>query len=247
MLPSAAAMLSVYLDPETGILSGIDNTHDKLLIECGTIGTATIAHVGSMTQSHTSSPRITLVDAPVSGGPQGAAAATLSVMIGSPDPSFDRVRSILKPMSNPRAIHHCGPLGSGTAFKTINNYLSLVAVLSTSEALNMGARLGLDVRKLVDVIDVSSGQNWVLSRNNPVPQITPGGAASRGYAGGFRIELAVKDLGLALEMAKGVGADVGLGEVARRRFEEVAALEECKGLDCRVVYRCLSEQGKAGS
>ena len=162
MLPSASAMLSVYLDQDTGILSGIDNAHSKLLIECGTIGTSTISQVGSAVQSHLQSNNTTLVDAPVSGGPHGAAAGTLSVMIGCPVDAFRQVSSILEPVANPREIHHCGLLGSGTAFKTINNYLSLVAVLSTSEALNMGERMGLDMRKLVDVIDASSGQNWVL-------------------------------------------------------------------------------------
>jgi 3-hydroxyisobutyrate/3-hydroxypropionate dehydrogenase len=135
----------------------------------------------------------------------------------------------------------CGDVGAGTAFKIINNYLSAITSLAASEALNIGVKMGLDPKKLTDVINVSGGQCWVTSASNPVPGVQENVPSSRGYEGGFRIELCKKVLGMGTELAEMVGARTELDGVAMRAFEEAANDERYKGKDARVVYKWLSE------
>jgi 3-hydroxyisobutyrate/3-hydroxypropionate dehydrogenase len=264
MLPTSLAVKAVYLDPSTGILAGVKaasssssstTTTTKLLMECGTIETATILSVNtateelasslSSTSSSSSNPAVSFIDAPVSGGPMGAQAGTLTFMVGCP-PShsstlFPRARSLLTHMGNPEGIFLCGAVGSGTAFKVINNYLSAITSLAASEALNIGAKMNLDLKLLTDVINASGGQCWVTSKSNPVPGIHANAPASRGYEGGFRIELCKKVLGMGSELARDVGARTVLDGPTMQAFEEAAADERYKGKDARVVYKWLNE------
>ena len=250
MLPSSPAVKDVYLFPSTGILAGIaqasqTSPQHKLIMECGTIETATILSVNSATLKHnTSLPSgcsVTFVDAPVSGGPMGAEAGTLTFMVGGTPSSFPRARDVLVHMGNPDGIFLCGDVGAGTAFKVINNYLSAITSLAASEALNIGAKMGLDLKLLTDVINVSGGQCWVTSKSNPVPGIHRNAPASRGYEGGFRIELCKKVLEMGRELARDVGARTVLDGPTLGAFEEVVGDERYAGKDARVVYKWLNE------
>ena len=171
----------------------------------------------------------------------GAEAGTLTFMVGGTASSFPRAKDILVHMGNPHGIFHCGDVGSGTAFKVINNYLSAITSLAASEALNIGAKMNLDLKLLTDVINVSGGQCWVTSKSNPVPGIHENAPASRGYEGGFRIELCKKVLGMGIELAEMVGARTVLDKPTMRAFEEASADERYRGKDARVVYKWLNE------
>ncbi|KXS94526.1 hypothetical protein AC578_4145 [Pseudocercospora eumusae] len=201
MLPSDAAVKSVYLDPEAGLFAAAKSAGNagprKLLMECGTIAQATISEVSKISKDY----NVTFIDAPVSGGPMGSEAGTLSFMVGCDEDMFPQVKGLLSLMGREDSIFRCGAVGSGTAFKIINNYISIISILSVSEALNIGHNMGLDMRLLVDLINSSSGQCWVSSNNNPVPGIHPNAPASHDYEGGFRIELAEKVLRLGSNMS----------------------------------------------
>lgn len=245
MLPDSKAVKEVYLDPATGILAGAtaaavtSQSRSKLIMECGTIEMATILQVGSSASLHAN---ISFVDAPVSGGPMGAQDGTLAFMAGVHDASlFPQVKSYLSHMGNPSSIFLCGDTGSGTAFKVINNYLSAITSLAASEALNMGTKMGLDVALLTDVINVSGGQCWVTSKSNPVPGVQPNVPSSRGYEGGFRIELCAKVLAMGSQLAEMVGARTVLDKPTLEAFGEAMQDERYKGKDARVVYKWLNE------
>lgn len=251
MLPDGAALESVYLNPESGILSGIgqrnfDTTNNPIIMECGTIESASIDRVAKSTQdlnTELSNGRtVQFVDAPVSGGPMGAQKGTLTFMVGSNESIFESVRDVLKHMGNPEGIFHCGDVGAGTAFKVINNYLSAITSLAASEALNIGDKMGLDLKLLTDVINISGGQCWVTSKSNPVPGIHANAPASRGYEGGFRIELCTKVLQMGSDLGRMVGARTILDRPTLDAFHEAAADPRYKGKDARVVYRWLNEQ-----
>lgn len=119
---------------------------------------------------------------------------------------------------------HTGDLGSGTAFKIINNYISLIGVLTVSEALNIADKMNLGMKLLVDLINSSSGRCWVASRRIPSlgsPRMPP---ASHGCEGGFRIELGhIKVLRLGKKLAEMLGAKTFLDETALSVFAEAAA------------------------
>lgn len=240
VMPSGDAVRSVYLDPETGILAGAAASGDqqKLLVECGTIPQSVITEVAEASQKVKN---VDFIDAPISGGPIGSNAGTLSIMVGAPQNLFDQVRPLLEHMGKSESIFHCGDVGTGTAFKIINNYVSLISILSVSEAYNIASRMNLDLNVLTDLMNTSSAQCWVISKNNPIPGITPGGAASRGYEGGFRLELAHKDLSLGTELAEMVGARRDLHKVALAVFEEAKSDPRYAGKDSRVLYKMLNE------
>jgi len=239
-MPSSDAVKAVYLDPETGVLAGAaaSPNQQKLLIECGTIPQSRIKEVAEAAQKIENT---NFIDAPISGGPTGSNGGTLSFMVGAPQALFDQVRPLLVHMGKPESIFHCGDVGTGSAFKIINNYIGLISVLSVSEAYNIASRMGLDLNVLTDLFNTSSAQCWVTSKNNPIPGITPNGAASRGYEGGFRLELAHKDLSLGKELAEMVGARRDLHEVALKVYGEAKADPRYAGKDARVLYKMLSE------
>ncbi|KAI1343128.1 NAD binding domain of 6-phosphogluconate dehydrogenase-domain-containing protein [Xylariaceae sp. FL0016] len=248
MLPGSDAVKEVYLDSGTGILAGAGNVGDqgdeKLIMECGTIETDTILSVAKAAQG-TKAP-LNFVDAPVSGGPMGAQAGTLTFMVGCvPSVSesvFPVVQSYLQHMGNADGIFLCGDVGAGTSFKIINNYLSAITSLAASEALNIGVKAGLDPRILTDVINASGGQCWVTSKSNPVPGVQANVPSSRDYEGGFRIELCAKVLGMGTKLAEMVGARTVLDQPTLSAFKEAAGDDRYKGKDARVVYKWLNDQ-----
>lgn len=255
MLPGSEVVKSVYLDPKTGILAGVEaaakegNTAPKLVMECGTIESDTILTVAKAAQSTSVGDKLTFVDAPVSGGPMGAQAGTLTFMVGcAPEKAaqvFPLVKSYLDHMGSPEGVFLCGGVGAGTAFKIINNYLSAITSLAASEALNIGVKAGLDPRLLTEVINASGGQCWVTSKSNPVPGVQEGVPSSRGYEGGFRIELCKKVLGMGKRLAEDVGARTVLADPTLGAFAEAIADERYRGKDARVVYKWLNEsEGK---
>lgn len=250
MLPGSAAVKDVYLDAKTGLIAGVEKAiqeggNDKIIMECGTIETATVLEVASRAKESSVARNVTFVDAPVSGGPMGAQDGTLTFMVGTDDKdAFPTAKSYLSHMGKPDAVFLCGDVGAGTAFKVINNYLSAITSLAASEALNIGAKMGLDLALLTDVINVSGGQCWVTSKSNPVPGIQENVPSSRGYEGGFRIELCAKVLKMGSSLADMVGARTILDKPTLDAFGEAMSDERYKGKDARVVYKWLNESKK---
>ncbi len=107
------------------------------------------------------------VDAPVSGGTGGAAAATLTFMLGGTGEAFARAQPILAAMG--RKIVHCGDQGAGQAAKICNNMILGISMIAVSEAFVLGEKLGLTHQALFDVASTASGQCWALTTNCPVP------------------------------------------------------------------------------
>ncbi|KEF51297.1 uncharacterized protein A1O9_12647 [Exophiala aquamarina CBS 119918] len=251
MLPTASSVEKVYLDPTSGVLAGVleasrSNPQKKLIMECGTIETATILKVSKAAQDEATKlsqgAQLDFVDAPVSGGPMGAEAGTLTFMVGAANrPAYEHAKEYLQHMGKKESVFHCGDVGAGTAFKVINNYLSAITSLAASEALNIGAKMNLDLKLLTDVINVSGGQCWVTSQSNPVPGIHANAPASRNYEGGFRIELCKHVLEMGTSLAEMVGARTILDKPTLAAFEEAAADDRYKGKDARVVYKWLNE------
>ena len=175
----------------------------------------------------------------MSGGVVGARAGTLTFMLGASSRSgglIARVKPVLGMMGT--KVLHLGEQGAGLSGKLANNYLLAISNIATAEAMNLGLRWGLDPQRLGELINGSSGRCWSSEVNNPVPGVSPGAPAEKGYEGGFGIELMKKDLKLAMEEARRVGAKVEMGERAGDVYEDVEFAE--KGKDFSVVYRWLN-------
>jgi 3-hydroxyisobutyrate dehydrogenase-like beta-hydroxyacid dehydrogenase len=235
MVPEGAHVRQVYLDPSTGICS--TNISSKLLIDCSTIDTATNLEVKEhITSSFTDA---AFYDAPVSGGVIGALAGTLAVFLGcaESDPNLPTITSLLSLFA--KQVIPCGAPSSGLAAKLSNNYLSGLIAIAASEAFDMGMRAGLSPYTLQKVYAAGTAQNTICDRFCPVPGVVPGAPSSRGWEGGFRVELMRKDFGLAVEMARAVGAGNVLGERGLETYEGCVRDEGCRGRDSRVVFRYL--------
>ena len=137
---------------------------------------------------------IPLLDAPVSGGVAGARGATLTTMVGGEEKLFERYRPLLALMCS--NIRHVGPVGSGHTLKALNNFLSGVSLWATCEALLIGAKSGLDLHTMVEVIKTSSGQTNALD-TKIVMSVLP-----RTFDYGFSMRLISKDVSIAARLAR---------------------------------------------
>lgn len=189
MLPAGKHVLDVWTDVVGAARPGM------LLIDSSTID------VESAREAHqlAAGKGLLALDAPVSGGTGGAAAATLTFMVGGSAEAFAKSEPILRTMG--RRLVHCGDAGAGQAGKICNNMILGISMAGVAEAFVLGERLGLSHQALFDVASNSSGQCWALTVNCPVPGPVPASPANRDYQPGFATALMLKDLRLAQEAA----------------------------------------------
>lgn len=209
MLPASQHVESLYLG-DTGLLSAIPSK--ALVIDCSTIAAVSARKVATQAQSL----GLEMIDAPVSGGTGGAIAGTLTFIVGGELTSLERARPYLEKMG--KNIFHAGAAGAGQVAKIANNMLLGIAMAGTAEALALGVANGLDPKVLSDIISKSSGCNWAVEKYNPWPGVMENVPASKAYAGGFGVDLMLKDLGLAAEAAMHTKSVIALGELARNLY-----------------------------
>ena len=213
MLPAAAHVRSVWLG-EDGVLAGI--AKGVPAVDCSTIDPQTARDVAAAAAKQ----GVQMADAPVSGGTGGAQAGTLTFMVGAPQALFDTLHPVLEQMG--RNIVHCGDVGTGQVAKICNNLLLGISMVGVSEAMALGAALGIDSEVLAGVINSSTGRCWSSEVYNPWPGIVATAPASRGYTGGFGAELMLKDLGLATEAARQAHQPVVMGAVAQQLYQAMS-------------------------
>ncbi len=185
------------------------------------------------------------VDAPVSGGVGGAAAGTLTFMVGGAPEAFGAAEPILSAMG--KRIVHCGDAGAGQAAKICNNMILGISMIAVSEAFVLGEKLGLSHQALFDVAATSSGQCWSLTTYCPVPGPVPASPANKDYQPGFATALMLKDLRLAQDAARAAGAETALG---RHAAELYAAFSEAGGGDTDfsgIIAAIRARSGDAGT
>ncbi len=214
MLPAAPHVKSVYLG-ENGLIAS--SRAGVMLIDCSTIDPHSARDVAKAAAEHGNP----MLDAPVSGGTGGAAAGTLTFMVGGSDADFDRAQPILAAMG--KNIVHCGAAGNGQVAKVANNMLLGISMIGVAEAMALGVALGMDAKTLAGVINTSSGRCWSSDTYNPFPGVLDNVPSSRGYSGGFGSDLMLKDLGLATEAAKQVRQPVILGALAQQLYQSFSA------------------------
>jgi 3-hydroxyisobutyrate dehydrogenase len=210
MLPAGKHVESLYFD-EDGIVNSI--SRKALFIDCSTIESSSAKNIGERLQSHGHR----FIDAPVSGGVAGAAAGSLTFIVGGDKADFDEAQSYLNAMG--KNIFHAGGVGAGQVAKICNNMLLAILMAGTSEALQLGIDNGLDPKVMSDIMLQSSGRNWTLELYNPCPGVLPNAPSSNGYQGGFLVDLMNKDLSLAMGTAANNQSVVPLGQLAKSLFQ----------------------------
>lgn len=149
---------------------------------------------------------ITMIDAPVSGGPAGAEAGTIAIMVGGPAETFAMVKPYLETIS-PNVVH-CGDTGNGHVVKLVNNTIAACNRLGMLEAVAMGRKYGLSLETMNDVINKSSGRSAATER--VLPAMIEGEDSSN-----FALGLMLKDVSLATQLGINCGAPMFLHNVVR--------------------------------
>jgi 3-hydroxyisobutyrate dehydrogenase len=184
------------------VLFGPDGVHrgarsGSLVIDCSTISPQATREFGSRLAAG----GVAMVDAPVSGGLEGARSATLTMFVGGEEGEVARATPVLQTIG--RTITHLGPLGSGQAAKAVNQVVICGAYLGVAEGIVLGMRSGLDPEQLVAALSAGAAQSWTLA-NRSARMIEDE------YPLGFRLALHRKDLGIALDMARGLDLELPL-------------------------------------
>ncbi|MBV2180259.1 MAG: 3-hydroxyisobutyrate dehydrogenase [Castellaniella sp.] len=209
MLPASRHVEGLYLG-KGGLLESIGK--GTLVLECSTIAPESARKVSKAAAEH----GIPMLDAPVSGGTAGAAAGTLTFIVGGATADLQAAMPYLQVMG--KNIFHAGEAGAGQVAKICNNMLLGIQMAGTAEALALGVANGLDPKTLSDIIAKSSGRNWATELYNPWPGVMANVPASHDYEGGFGVDLMLKDLGLAAEASMQTRATTPLGELARNLY-----------------------------
>jgi 3-hydroxyisobutyrate dehydrogenase len=148
---------------------------------------------------------VDMLDAPVSGGSEGAKNAALSIMVGGDEAAFSRADAVFAAMG--KSITHLGPVGAGQWAKAINQVILSGVYLGVAEGVTLGLKAGLDVEKVISAIKGGAAGSWVLENRS-------GRMIDDDYPLGFKISLHRKDLGIGLELAHSVGASLPVASLA---------------------------------
>lgn len=212
MLPDGEAVRAVVLGPSgpgDSLLAGF--SRGGVLIDMSSSSPVGTRELGARLAER----GVAMLDAPVSGGVRKAADATLSIMVGGDARSIARCRALLGAMG--KQIFIAGPLGSGHAMKALNNYVSAAGLVAAVEGVLAAQRFGLDPENVVDILNASTGMN--NSTLNKFHQFI----LSRAFDSGFSLDLMVKDLGTALEVARSTGSPAPLAQACLEAWTEAQA------------------------
>jgi len=162
---------------------------------------------------------MTFIDAPMSGGIMGAQNSTLTFMCGCENHDFEKAKFVLMGMA--KNVFHCGAPGTGGIAKLTNNLILGIEMAAVAEAMAIGEKLGADPKVLTDIWAVSSARAHSVDTYNPRPGVQPNVPSSKKYEGGFAVALIRKDLGLAMDAAKSVNADMAFTENAFNLYADI--------------------------
>jgi 3-hydroxyisobutyrate dehydrogenase len=199
----------------------------SLVIDCSTISPNATRDFGRRLAER----GVGMVDAPVSGGSEGASLGTLTMFVGGEESDVARARPILEALGN--TITHLGPLGSGQAAKAVNQVVISGVYLGVAEGIVLGLKAGLDPHRLVEALSGGSAQSWVLANRSSR-------MIEDEYPLGFRLTLHRKDLGIALDLAEQTGTMLPLAMLAAAMEDRLLAQGHGEE-DMSVVARVIRE------
>ena len=231
-LPTPEVLEEVITGPE-GVLEGAEPGSTLILLD--TISPETARKIGKIT----SSKKMSVLDSPVSGGPDLAKEGAIAVMVGGDRETFERNRSLLEGIG--KSVFYVGKLGSGCVVKLTNNLLSLGNVAVLCEGLVLGTKAGVDPKTMWEIISKSTGRSFASDFK------VPRRIAKGNFQGGFSVALSCKDLGLITSMAKQVSFQTPFADLVRHIYEKardlglgeldhtalIKMLEEAEGVSVR--------------
>jgi len=189
---------------------------DALLIDCSTIDVETARDLATIAAAQ----GLAMLDAPVSGGPAGAAEGKLSFMVGGSGDAFARAQPVLSAMGS-KIVHFGGP-GAGQAAKASHNMICGITAMAVMEGFALADALGLDLDKFYALCAGAAAQSWTLENRCPIPGVVANAPASNNFDPGFAVRLMAKDLRLAQMAAASSGQLTPFGAKAATAFTDFA-------------------------
>ncbi|MBI2786738.1 MAG: 3-hydroxyisobutyrate dehydrogenase [Legionella longbeachae] len=212
MLQTGQQVLAVC-QGTTGLFHAAKN--GTLFIDCSTIDVNSSREIHLLAKQH----HLQAIDAPVSGGVAGAAAASLTFMVGGEKDAVQMAQPILATMG--QKIIHTGSAGSGQAAKICNNMILGISMIAISEAFVLAEQLQLSPQKLFEVVNNASGQCWAMTKYTPVPGVLENVPANNDYKPGFAAAMMLKDLLLSQNTAQSVHVKTPLGSKATDIYQHL--------------------------
>ncbi len=209
-----------------GVVDGI--RPGQLVIDCSTISPSATRDF----EARLAAIGVALVDAPVSGGSEGAQKATLTIFCGGEAADVERARPILAAMG--KTITHVGPSGSGQAVKAVNQVILAGTYIGVAEGIVLALKAGLDVQQVVGALGGGAAQSWVLANRS-------GRMIANDYPLGFKVALHRKDLGIALDLAREMGADLPVSTLAAA-FEDALIAGDHAEDDMSALARVIRDR-----
>jgi 3-hydroxyisobutyrate dehydrogenase len=222
MLQSATVVEQVVTGPDGAFANMPKGT---VVVDCSTIGIDAARSLAKAAKDV----GVGFVDAPVSGGVEGAEDGSLTLMLGGDIDHVAAAEPLLKSVGT--YIVHVGPSGDGQAMKVVNNALMAVGMAAACEVSVLAQRLGLDPQVYFDITTRSSGDSWVFRNWFPLPGVVETSRSSHGYEPGFMIDLIHKDLRLATATAEEYDVRLDTAAAAAKLFADASAAG-AGGLDC---------------
>ncbi|MBM3598379.1 MAG: NAD(P)-dependent oxidoreductase [Alphaproteobacteria bacterium] len=210
----------VFLGPDGVMASGASGL---LCVDFATVDPATSRQIGTALAAS----GIGFIDAPISGGPPAAKAASLSIIAGGSDADMARVKPLFDVMG--KHVYHMGPVGAGVSAKLCNNMITITTHALLAEALVFGVKSGIDPHKLYEALRGSS------ARSNTLERVFPNHFLPRDFTAAASITTISKDLGCAIEAAAALGVALRLPNAAMALYREAAA----QGLSDRDIAAVL--------
>ncbi len=207
-LPDPPTVRQVYLGPR-GVAEA--KKAGQLWVDTSTVDPETSRTIADAARAMGAA----FLDAPVSGGPPGAEAATLTVMVGGDREAFDRALPVFEKLG--KNIHYCGPSGSGTIVKLVNQLLVGINMAGVAEALVFAAKAGVDPAVAFEVIKTSYGSSMMWTRSTPL-------ILQRDFTPRTPVSLLCKDLDLITRLAARISTRLLMGAQAEQVFQEAKAL-----------------------
>ena len=232
MLPNGKILQAVAAEVIPAMTVG------AVLCDCSTVDVESARAVAAQAEAA----GLGALDAPVSGGVGGAAAGTLTFMVGGGDAAFATVRPLFEIMGQ-KAVH-CGTAGAGQSAKICNNMILGATMIATCEAFALADKLGLDRARMFDVVSTSSGYSWSMNAYCPAPGVGPQSPADNGYKPGFAAELMLKDLRLSQQAAEAVDADTPMGQLAAALYARFVEEEGGEGKDFSAMLPRFEARGR---
>lgn len=196
----------VLLDPESGVINAAQK--GALIIDCSTVSPDATREIAAQFERR----GVAYVDAPISGGSEGAQQATLAIMCGGSAEAFERAKPILNLMG--ASINHVGASGAGQVAKAVNQVLIAGTYQALAEGLCLAAKSGVDADAVVAAISGGAAASWVLDNRSS-------NMIQNEYPLGFRLRLHRKDLGIALDTAGELGVNMPIAQACAHAEDQL--------------------------